>query len=113
MKGERRPQGGGVSEMENGPTKAALRHLQHALQGGAGWTDGELLERFLGGRDDQAFAALLRRYGGMVLGVCRRVLRHEQDAEDAFQATFLVLARKGASLTRRELVGPWLYGVAY
>jgi RNA polymerase sigma factor (sigma-70 family) len=98
--------------MENGQTKAPLLHLQRALQSGAGLTDGELLERFLGGRDDQAFAALLRRYGGMVLGVCRRVLRQEQDAEDAFQATFLVLARKGATLTRRELVGHWLYGVA-
>jgi RNA polymerase sigma factor (sigma-70 family) len=60
-----------------------------------------------------AFEALLRRHGPMVLAVCGRVLRHEQDAEDAFQATFLVLARKGSVIRPRDLVGNWLYGVAY
>jgi RNA polymerase sigma factor (sigma-70 family) len=76
-------------------------------------TDGELLRRFVAQRDEAAFAALVHRYGPLVLGVCRRVLHHRQDAEDAFQATFLVLMHKAGSITRPELVGNWLYGVAY
>ncbi len=75
--------------------------------------DKELLERFAGQRDQEAFAVLVRRHGSMVLAVCRSVLRQEQDAEDACQATFLVLARKAGSLQRPEAVGPWLHGVAY
>jgi RNA polymerase sigma factor (sigma-70 family) len=78
-----------------------------------GATDAHLLELFLTQRDEAAFEALLRRHGPMVLGVCRRVLRHAQDAEDAFQATFLVLVRRAASLRSRELLGNWLYGVAH
>lgn len=76
-------------------------------------TDGQLLDRFLAGHEEAAFEGLLRRHGPMVLGVCRRVLRDAHDAEDAFQATFLVLARKGDSVRPREAVGHWLYGVAY
>ena len=92
-----------------------LRHIRRAAlrQAGEGLTDGQLLESFVTRRDEAAFEALLRRHGPMVLGVCRRVLRHEQDAEDAFQATFLVLVRKARSLGSRELLPNWLYGVAH
>jgi RNA polymerase sigma factor (sigma-70 family) len=82
-------------------------------QGGDGPGDAELLESFLTRRDEAAFEALLRRHGPMVLGVCRRVLGNLHDAEDAFQATFLVLVRKAAGIRPRELVGNWLYGVAH
>jgi RNA polymerase sigma factor (sigma-70 family) len=76
-------------------------------------TDGELLEQYLAGREETAFELLLRRHGAMVLGVCRRVLRNEADAEDAFQATFLVFVRKAASIRSRATIGNWLYGVAH
>jgi RNA polymerase sigma factor (sigma-70 family) len=75
-------------------------------------TDAELLERFIADRDEVAFEVLVRRHGPMVLGVCRRILGHVQDAEDAFQATFLVLVRKASSVAPREVVGSWLYSVA-
>src|SRR5471030_2156917 len=84
-----------------------------AAQSAAGDTDGALLDRFIGQRDPAAFEDLVRRHGPMVLGVCRRVLGHPQDAEDAFQAVFLVLVRKALSVSPRELVGNWLYGVAH
>jgi RNA polymerase sigma factor (sigma-70 family) len=79
----------------------------------AGLEDAQLLERFLTDRDDAAFALLLRRHGPMVLGVCQRVLSDSHECEDAFQATFLVLLRKGRSLRRRDLLANWLYGVAH
>ncbi|MGF1582839.1 MAG: RNA polymerase sigma factor [Gemmataceae bacterium] len=75
-------------------------------------SDGQLLETYLAQQDEEAFAALVRRHGPMVLGVCRRILRHFHDAEDAFQATFLVLVRRADSIVPRENVGLWLYGVA-
>jgi RNA polymerase sigma factor (sigma-70 family) len=80
---------------------------------GGGPTDGQLLARFVAARDEAAFAELLRRHGPMVWRLCLRVLGHAQDAEDSFQATFFVLARKAASVVRRESVGSFLYGVAY
>lgn len=75
-------------------------------------TDAQLLEEFVARRSDSAFASLLARHGPMVLSVCRRFLPNAHDAEDAFQATFLVLVRKAASIRRRELLANWLYGVA-
>src|SRR5262245_9438733 len=78
----------------------------------ASQTDNELLKRFLANRDENAFETLVRRHGPMVLALCRRILRNPQDAEDAFQATFLVFVRKAASIARPELLGNWLYGVA-
>jgi RNA polymerase sigma factor (sigma-70 family) len=95
--------------------KTVLRHLRKAalLQGGDSLTDGQLLDAFVTHRDEGAFEALVRRLGPMVLGVARRVVGNAQDAEDVFQATFLVLVRKAASIRPRETLGNWLYGVAY
>jgi RNA polymerase sigma factor (sigma-70 family) len=95
--------------------KKTLDHLRQTLAPPeeSACTDGQLLASFVANRDESAFAALVRRHGRMVFGVCRRVLGHVQDAEDAFQATFLVLACKASSLRDGEAVGNWLYGVAY
>jgi RNA polymerase sigma factor (sigma-70 family) len=91
-----------------------LDHLRKTLNPTelAGLTDRQLLARFVAARDEAAFAALVARHGGMVLGVCRRLLRCEQDAEDAFQATFLVLARKAGAIGWADSAGPWLHEVA-
>jgi len=88
-----------------------IQHLRTAfVRDGA---EMELLPLFLNNRDDTALAALVRRHAPMVWGVCCRLLRSDHDAEDAFQATFLVLVRKAASVNPREAVGNWLYGVAH
>jgi RNA polymerase sigma factor (sigma-70 family) len=76
-------------------------------------TDAQLLERFVGQREEAAFEELVRSHGPMVFTLCRQLLHNTHDAEDAFQATFLVLVRKAGSISKRESVGSWLYGVAY
>src|SRR5262245_61872443 len=95
--------------------QTVVRHLRRRAGAGAagGPSDAQLLERFVTSGDEAAFELLLWRHGAMVPRLCRRVLRHEQDAEDAFQATFLALARKGRSVGRRGAVAGWLYPVAY
>src|SRR6516165_10199472 len=95
--------------------RKVVRYL-HAVAGpdsSVGPTDGQLLERFVSQRDEAAFELLLWRHGTMVLNVCRRVLDHQHDAEDAFQATFLAFVRKARSIVRREAVAGWLYRVAF
>lgn len=76
-------------------------------------TDRQLLERFVKNCDESAFQTLVQRYGAMVLGVCRRVLSNADEADDAFQATFLVLVRRAGTIEMPDLLGNWLYGVAY
>jgi RNA polymerase sigma factor (sigma-70 family) len=101
--------------MPAGQLDGFIRHLRKAASRdeGAPVGDAELLERFIAHRDGRAFELLVRRHGPMVLGVCRRVLGNEADAQDAFQATFLVLVRKAASIIPRTQVGNWLHGVAH
>jgi RNA polymerase sigma factor (sigma-70 family) len=89
-----------------------LSHL-HMLARGSDLSDSELVERYFNGHDEAAFATLVKRFGNMVWGVCRHVLSCEQDAEDAFQATFLILARKASSIRKADALGGWLHGVAY
>ncbi|MFL5342155.1 MAG: sigma-70 family RNA polymerase sigma factor [Gemmataceae bacterium] len=90
------------------------RHLRRAARSPTAEVagDGELLERFVSCRDERAFADLVERHGPMVLGVCRRVTGDAHDADDAYQATFLVLVRRASAIRPREQVGNWLYGVA-
>jgi RNA polymerase sigma factor (sigma-70 family) len=97
--------------MPTGSLRKVLEQLRPL--DGSGLSDAQLLGRFLDGGEQAAFAALVRRHGPMVLGVCRRVLGNIHDAEDAFQATFLVLAKKAASVMQREALAGWLYRVAY
>jgi RNA polymerase sigma factor (sigma-70 family) len=103
----------------NRPVSEPIADMLHAL-GNAGrlqaWlmlSDPQLLEQFALHQHEEAFEVLLHRHGPLVLGVCRRMLFDMQDAEDAFQATFLILARKAGSITRRSLLCNWLYGVAF
>jgi RNA polymerase sigma factor (sigma-70 family) len=100
--------------MVRGQLDTVLRHLRRITeQREAGVSDAHLLECFVSRADQAAFELLLWRHGPLVLSVCRRVLRHAQDAEDAFQATFLALVRKAGSIGKGESVAGWLYKVAY
>jgi RNA polymerase sigma factor (sigma-70 family) len=99
--------------MATGQLDSVVRHLRHLAGGLPAESDQQLLQRFATSRDEEAFALLLRRHGPLVLGVCRRVLGDGPDAEDAFQATFLVLAHKAATVKARRGVGSWLHGVAW
>src|SRR5271163_4121589 len=98
--------------------RGRLQILLHQLRGLVGapaagdHDDAVLLERYVQGRDEAAFTALIQRHGPVVLGVCRRLLGNAADADDAFQATFLVLLRKAGSVRRGSALGCWLYGVA-
>ncbi len=101
--------------MAHGQAGIILRHICTILdtQAAKSLTDGQLLERFVARRDESAFSVLMQRHGRLVWSVCRNILHPEQDAEDAFQATFLVLARRAESIRKGESVGSWLYGVAH
>jgi RNA polymerase sigma factor (sigma-70 family) len=100
--------------MANSPLQSVLRHIRQAVGSApdAGSSDGELLERFITQHESAAFESLVQRHGPMVMGVCRRVLGHTQDAEDAFQASFLVLLRKASSFRAQGTVAGWLHSVA-
>jgi DNA-directed RNA polymerase specialized sigma24 family protein len=101
--------------MADGRTAQILQHIRTLaeFQGKARVPDRELLERFVQRNDENAFAMLVRRHGPMVWHVCARVLGNEADAEDAFQATFLILIRTASSRGWHDSVGNWLYLVAY
>ncbi|HJZ60124.1 MAG TPA: sigma-70 family RNA polymerase sigma factor, partial [Gemmataceae bacterium] len=101
--------------MPTGPANRLLPALRRAVLGrqAAERSDGELVSAFVNKQDADSFAELVHRHGPMVLGVCRRVVGDPHTADDAFQAVFLVLARRAAAVRPRERVGNWLYGVAY
>jgi RNA polymerase sigma factor (sigma-70 family) len=100
--------------MASGPLRTLLHHLHRlSAPGPGGLTDAQLLERFVAERDEAAFEVLVWRHGPLVYNVCRRVLGHADDVEDAFQATFLALVRKAAAIRNRAALGGWLYQVAH
>src|SRR5262249_15052525 len=101
--------------MRTNRANAVLRYIRRLAAVGYApdLGDRELLTRFVTDRDEMAYAVLVRRHGPMVLRLCLRVLHNGHDAEDAFQATFLVLSQKAASLLPQESLGGWLYKVAY
>src|SRR5919109_4372473 len=101
--------------MANAALASVLQQLRTIAQAKAyeETSDRQLLEIFLAQREETAFVALLKRHGPMVLQVCRRIQGNEHDAEDVFQATFLLLARKADSIRKLDSVASWLHGVAH
>src|SRR5579884_186002 len=101
--------------MPTSPLKAVLDQVRRTgdREATRDLDDADLLDLFRRRREDAAFALLVQRHGPMVLGICRRLLGSLPDAEDAFQATFLVLVRKAGSIRRQQSLAGWLYGVAY
>ena len=101
--------------MASGQLTNAMRHIRRMLGApdGGDLSDRQLLERFAASRDEDAFGTLVERHGPVVFGVCRRILANPADVDDAFQATFLVLARKARLIQWHDSIGNWLYGVAY
>src|SRR5215472_11632849 len=104
---------GRTRPMASAPAGAILQHIHRLVAPHVEQSDGQLLQRFAAAREEAAFAALLQRHGGLVWSVCRHVLHREHDAEDAFQATFLVLARRATAIRKSDSVASWLHGVAY
>src|SRR5262249_36438442 len=103
----------GIAGMADYERVTLLHRVRRLAADAGGGSDSQLLARFAAHHDEAAFELLLRRHPGLVFGVCRRVLRDVHDAEDAFQATFLALARRAGRIERREAVAGWLYQVAY
>jgi RNA polymerase sigma factor (sigma-70 family) len=105
----------GEASMPDGVLTGFLHRLRWSLhpRGAAEATDTELLRQFLESRDEAAFVAIVQRHGPMILGLCRRLVVNPADADDAFQATFLVLVRRAGSIRKPQLLGNWLYGVAH
>ncbi len=103
------------NDMPSANLGTVLRQIQGLFESGtvAGLTDRQLLDRYLADRDESAFTAIVMRHGPMVLGVCRSILDDSPDVEDAFQATFLILIRKGRTIRGRDAVGAWLHRVAH
>src|SRR5687768_12131763 len=101
-----------MGKVEPGALVQFIHRLAETQSGADDRTDRELLRLYATNRDEAAFFSLVRRHGSMVWNVCRRALRSEQDAEDAFQATFLVLAQKAGSVRWRESIASWLFAVA-
>src|SRR4051812_41556790 len=115
VKAARRGRGGGGPIMASAGVGAVARQVGRLFGGGSvvGLDEAALLRRFVQTRDPAALDALVTRHGPMVLGTCRRILGDTHDAEDAFQATFLVLVKKARTLRDPGLLGPWLHGVAH
>src|SRR5215472_1230906 len=94
---------------------SVLQHIRQLAEGreASPWTDQQLLDRFISKKEEAAFSGLIRRHGPMVMALGWRILRDRGDAEDVFQATFMVLAQKARSIRKRESIGGWLYRVAF
>src|SRR5438132_7450350 len=101
--------------MADGQLRSAIQQLRRLVgrPSSSALSDAHLLEKFVTARDRASFEVLVWRHGTMVLSLCQRILRDSHDAEDAFQAVFLILAKKAGSIGKRQAVGSWLYKVAY